>query len=197
MEGDRELCLAAGMNDYLSKPFRLNNLQTVLNRWLPPKGESFAKAESRERVCSSQQGSKKGMLGDTKIPGRKHEGMIGDSSPIDSKVLNNIQVLQRKGGADLLSRVVRVYLDQSSNLLDDLQDAVHGNDPKAIRGRAHSLKSSSANMGAMRLTTLLKEMEEIGRNGETAKAPSLMLEIQKEYKVVRETLESLLKERER
>ena len=171
MAGDSVQCINAGMDDYLSKPFTLQGLRMVLERWLPAGGE-----------VAAQPGGKGG-------PNDVAPGVETVPLPIDGKVLDNIRALQAPGGPDLLSRVIRLYLSGSPKLLGDLREAAVRRDTEALRKASHSLKSSSANLGALTLSSLCKELEIHAREGRVDDAAEAVAGIEAEYGRVKSFLE--------
>jgi CheY-like chemotaxis protein/HPt (histidine-containing phosphotransfer) domain-containing protein len=176
MAGDSDRCLAAGMDDYLSKPFSLQNLRAVLERWLPGADEGAARPAGKFVSVAADP------VGETA------------PSPIDGKALDNIRALQPPGGPDLLSRVIGLYLSGSPKLLRDLREAAQRGDADAIRMAAHTLKSSSANLGAVMLSSLCKEMEARAREGPIGDAAEAVAGIEAEYGKVKVFLEELVVE---
>lgn len=114
-------------------------------------------------------------------------------SLLDPKTLANLRALQRPGGGDVLSQIVQLYLEKIPQLLDLLRDAVTRDDAAAIFRIAHSLKSSSGNVGAMTLVELCKELEVMGRTQSTAEAPATFTAIAAEYAMVQEALAAELR----
>jgi HPt (histidine-containing phosphotransfer) domain-containing protein len=152
------------MNDYLSKPFTQAQLQALLQQWL-----THGRAE--ESVTST--------LPSTPVAAER----ILDPAP-----LNQIRALQRPGAPSLLAKVIGVYLDNSPTLMQRLREAVAQGDAVALREAAHSLKSSSANLGAAPLATLCKELEQRGREQRIEGTAALLAEVQTQYSRVREAL---------
>ncbi len=171
MEGDRDKCLAAGMDDYLSKPFSQEQLAEVLGQWLtkvPARREGFLEVDNHD--------------------GRGSSGAEKEEPWLDSKALDTIRALQRKGKPDLLSRVVRIYLEDSLRLLETLRQAVSQRDAEMVKRHAHTLKSSSANVGAVRLSTLCKDLEKMDLEGASEKGSHILSKIETEYAGVRSAL---------
>jgi CheY-like chemotaxis protein len=102
MQGDREKCIAAGMDDYLTKPFNLEQLSAALHRWLRPRGEPAGNGQ------------------------RPEAGSSPAAAPpsLDRKSLETLRSLQHTGRPDLLERVIRIYLEDSLRLLEELREAV-------------------------------------------------------------------------
>ena len=117
-----------------------------------------------------------------------------EDDPIDRKVLDGIRSLQRPGAASFLDRIIGLYLGSAAGLLAQLRDAVAAGDASAARIAAHTLKSSSANVGAMRLASLCKDMEALGRSGSLDGAAEKTASIDVEFARARRALESCLQE---
>ena len=127
--------------------------------------------------------------------GKQPEGpsVAISSVVIDSKALDTLRALQRPGRPDIVARVVNIYLDSSPQLLRAMQEAVEQGDASALERAAHSLKSSSANIGAMRLAELSKELEAMGRNNTLGVAASLVSSLEGELRGVWDALSVELK----
>ena len=114
-------------------------------------------------------------------------------SLLDPKTLANLRALQRPGGSDVLSQIVHLYLEKAPQLLDLLREAVTRNDAAAIFRLAHSLKSSSGNVGAVTLAELCQELEIMGRAQSTTEAPVTFAAIEAEYAMVQAALAAELR----
>ena len=85
---------------------------------------------------------------------------------LNQTTLDNIRSLQREGAPDILEKIVGLYLENSSSIIIEIQQAVEDRDAKKIRSTSHSLKSSSGNLGADTLADLCKEIEDLGKNNQ-------------------------------
>jgi HPt (histidine-containing phosphotransfer) domain-containing protein len=110
------------------------------------------------------------------------------AAPVDRQALDNIRALQREGTPNILSKAINRYLDYSPQLLQALRQATVQGDAPALQKAAHSLKSSSANLGALALAALCKDLEMMGRANTLENAVPVLCTIEAEYETVRITL---------
>jgi CheY-like chemotaxis protein/HPt (histidine-containing phosphotransfer) domain-containing protein len=163
MDGDREKCLAAGMDDYLTKPLGMKEIQSVLVRWLGEMAQTGSKAE--KQVASLEP--------------------IETPEPVDDAALDKISAL----GPAVLGKVADLYFGSSPKLLDSMRIAAGSRDAESMRIAAHTMKSASANLGALTLADLCKELEMKGRNGAIDGILPFVAEVEEEYDRVKSALE--------
>ncbi len=164
MRSDRQECLAAGMDDYVSKPFTREDLRRVLQKWTTP--ELAAKAE------------------EVAAPERP-----ADAAPsLDESVLDTLRTLDAGGEQGLVTRVVTTYLESSRQLFEAARHAADAGDAEALARAMHTLKSSSAQLGARRLSLLCKDLEARGRAGSLEDADALLSQAGEELERVHEGL---------
>ena len=157
IEGDRERCLAAGMDDYLSKPFSKADLHALLSRWLAAGKPAAADHSAPVPVGHADV---------------REEAV--DADTIDETVLDRLAALQRPGKVGVVEQVVGLYLDDSGRALVTLREALSRHDLAAATQHAHNLKSSSGHVGASGLSTHFAALERAARAGDADRAASLL-----------------------
>ncbi|MET0320186.1 MAG: response regulator, partial [Duganella sp.] len=172
LQGDRESCLAAGMDDYLSKPFTQQALGQTIGRWI-----------TLPRLAPQA---------DDAPPPPAPAAATAPESPINLQALQNIRALSASHGDALVERVLHAWLADTPAHLQALRAAIAGCDADQLRKTAHSLKSSSANVGAMALAQRCKELEQLGRNNTTAGAADLLADMDRSFQAARQALGALL-----
>jgi two-component system sensor histidine kinase/response regulator len=155
MAHDREECLNAGMDDHLSKPFSMQTLQDMLDRWM-------ARAPAHAAAAQSP----------------------APAAVIDRQVLDQLGKVRTNGKPELLTRVINLYLTESPKLMQKLKQAAGAGDAPEIARSAHSLKSSSANVGAKVLSRYCEDLEGSARRADTEEARRIMAKVEKEHRSV-------------
>ena len=168
MDGDRERCLAAGMDDYLSKPFSQQALAKTLSRWDQPQSQ---KRSSPPRT-------------DMEIPAASAPCPAPSSTAgqIDRTAWTTITALQRPGRPNLLHKTIGLYLTSSRTQIDGLRQALQEGNPAAMIVPAHTLKSSSAMLGATGLADLASQLEQACRTNHMEQTERLITLIEAEYR---------------
>ncbi len=108
--------------------------------------------------------------------------------PLDQQPLEELRALQREGVPDMLTRMIDAYMKSAPGTREKLREAVAEEDPDALGQAAHSLKSSSSSLGAVRLADLCLQLEDIGRANSTKDAARILEEVEHEYERVRVAL---------
>ncbi|MCX6925990.1 MAG: response regulator [Verrucomicrobia bacterium] len=182
MEGDREKCLVAGMDDYLSKPVRLEDVRAIVERW----GTIAAKAgPSTSRAADSVAPSLADLPAELSTPTE----LPGDT-PIDMSRLLNFS----DNDLGNLRELVDLYLSQTAKQLEQLRAAVKDESVQEVRRLAHSCAGSSATCGAQRLMLLLRDIERQGFEEQLTSAKELCCQAGVEFDRIRCFLEAYLAE---
>ena len=166
MQGDREKALSVGMDDYVTKPVKPEELAAALERWIPqPDGEAPDPEEATDGVAA---------------PG-------GTTDPLDRSVLAGLREL---GDQELLTELAELFVEDVPPRLEALREAIEGGDAASVGRAAHALKGSSGNMGASGMSTICAELEDAERSGDLQSAPVLLKRLEAEFGRVRTALEA-------
>ena len=163
LEGDRERCLAAGMDDYVSKPFNLEQLR----RALAPAGRGHQLP-----------------AGPSLGPRAERVSAAAAPAALDPRALDQIRALQKPGDSTLVDRIIGVYLESSPALIERLRVGLRDGNAVAVREAAHALKSSSASLGAAALAALAQQLEARGRSGDLSRSAAIGVQLLAEYQRV-------------
>lgn len=115
---------------------------------------------------------------------------MSQNKSIDAEVIENLKSL---GGMELLSELHTVYMNTSTALIKDIHTAVSSQNALLLQEKAHSLKSSSGNMGALALSKLCLQLEKIGQSKNLEQAASIAQELDKEFQQVSLELTAIVK----
>ena len=177
MQGDAERCRAAGMDDYLAKPYSAEALYPVLARWLP--------AERRQPGMASA-----GPRGGEGAGTRRQPPA---AAAIDPAAFDKIRALSPAGGDDLLPQVVTAYLQAAEREFGRLEQGLAVADPSLLGKAAHALKSGSYNVGALQFAACCQAVESAAREGRNGELPALVDELRLAWGPVDAELKDLLK----
>lgn len=152
------------MNDYLSKPVQKEEFQRVLERWAAAPGDPRSDAMEDDAMNENE------------------------DEVLDPEVLESLRELGGEDDPGLFAELVQLFLEDTPVRIKDLDSAVDQSDAHAIELAAHALKSSAANLGAMQLSRLFKQIEAAGRDQDLERAATLVAESNQAYEKVREAL---------
>jgi signal transduction histidine kinase/two-component SAPR family response regulator/HPt (histidine-containing phosphotransfer) domain-containing protein len=158
MQGDREKCIEAGMDDYLAKPIRPKDLRAVIERWSAQIGPS--------------------------APARSAATPAAATPPeAEELVVEMDRLLDLSGGsAESLRELLDLYSKQTTEQLAQLESAIRTNHAEAVRQVAHSCAGASATLGMVRMVPLLRELERQGKTGQLSGAEKLYADLAREFK---------------
>jgi signal transduction histidine kinase/HPt (histidine-containing phosphotransfer) domain-containing protein len=167
MQGDREKCLEAGMDDYLSKPIRPKDVRVVIERWSAQMGPSAPSRPEIPPVPSA--------------PAAPPE--------VEKSLVEMDRLLDLGGGSpESLRELLDLYFKQTTEQLAQLESAIRVNHAEVVRQVAHSCAGASATLGMTRLVPLLRELERQGKSSQLDGADKLCAELTREYKRARDFL---------
>jgi len=173
MTGDKEKCLAAGMDDYLAKPVRPEEVRAVIERW----GPNIIMKKSTDIQSSPAITSHAAGLpaSNTDVPS------------IDMERLNEFS----EGDPQNLRELVELYIKQTTGQVEDLSNAVHDNRVADVRRIAHSCAGASATCGMKRIVPPLRELERQGEEGKLTNAAELYEQVKAEFEAIKTALAPL------
>jgi PAS domain S-box-containing protein len=165
IKGDRERFIAAGMDDYISKPVALNSLIRIIDKWL-----EVARKEKAEDILSPV---------DKEMPALP---VIFDKDGLFERIM---------GDESLARRLIAIFLKDIPKQIDALRDAVNRSEAYDAVLCAHRIKGASANLGGMALYTVAARMEEAGNMGKLHEIVSLMPELEKQLELLSDALQEI------
>ncbi len=169
MQGDRELCVAAGMDDYVAKPIRVEELVAAIER-------SPRRSDAPARGGLAVPGS-----GDGVAPAWSPESPRSDAPVADAIDRSAFDRLAASMGVAFAAELLDTFVEDARDLTATLRRALAGADIDAFRRAAHSLKSTGETVGATRLAALARQLEAQARGGTLDGAGGRLDELVGEY----------------
>jgi CheY-like chemotaxis protein/HPt (histidine-containing phosphotransfer) domain-containing protein len=163
--GAREKCLEAGMDDYISKPIRIGELQAAIERW----------------------GQTKVKHGPPKSQRLAHEAKPSDL--IDPHIIAEYREMPPTEGVSMLRQLIDLFLESAPDRIVLIRASL--NNPAQLAFHAHALKSMGLNMGAWRVVDLTRRLEDVGRSGKLHEAQGLYKELESAFNETRLQLEMI------
>jgi CheY-like chemotaxis protein/nitrogen-specific signal transduction histidine kinase len=176
MQGDREKCLEAGMDDYLAKPVRPEDIRLVIERWGPRVGE----AESAD-----WSGAADGTADETSLAPASAASIANLPPPVDMERLIEFS----DGNPENLRELVDLYLQQTSGQIEQLKTAIDAGAADDVRRLAHSCAGASATCGMSPIVHFLRELERQGHENKLAAAGQLHAQVAAEFRRIRDFLD--------
>lgn len=176
MEGDRARCLKAGMNDYISKPVKVEYLQNLLERW-------------GELVCQTREPSLS-FSPTSSSPGSTPVNYSGDR--VNLEVLRQMRAtLEGEEGSDLVTELIEMFFEDTPKILSKIREGIATSNLSEVELAAHSLKGNSRTMGANFMGELCAKLELKAKNRSLEEAEKFVEELEQEFKLVQQELEGL------
>jgi CheY-like chemotaxis protein/HPt (histidine-containing phosphotransfer) domain-containing protein len=166
LEGDRERCFAAGMDDYISKPVKQEMLSEAIERWTADRTTSDQREDLSEPTPA------------------------GPASVIDPGVIAELRGLQSTTDPDFFNHLIDLFIEETPRRLAAIKEALAKSNAEALAHEAHALMGSSAHLGATRMDALCEILEEQGRAGSINGASAVLSVLEEEFARVRKALEA-------
>jgi PAS domain S-box-containing protein len=173
MQEEREACLAAGMDAYLSKPIDRDELAAALSRFRP-----HAPVQAHEPAAGPQR--------------PEQQGQACSAGALDTRALDRL-VKITGDAAGLLAGLIDTFLEDVPRLLGDAKRGLRSEQAEEVRRAAHTLKSTGATFGATRLSEMSRSLEALAGSGSLAGAANLIPRMEAEYQEVRAALAAVRK----
>ncbi len=179
MKGDKEMCLEAGMNDYIAKPVTFNSLTNIVKKWI-----RNSLASKMNSVYNNEE--------DTELFS-EDENFDNISKSTISFDKNKLKKMF-KNKSDKIKKIYNSFLEETPKEIDELKIAIENKKFEVIVLLAHTIKGSSSNVGAVSLQNISYEMEQAGKEENiallTTKLPILENEFESlKIEIVKEVME--------
>ncbi|HEB28206.1 MAG TPA: response regulator [Porticoccus sp.] len=156
--GDKNKCLEIGMDDYLSKPFKFHQLQELMTKWLAIE-QPFAVLSEEEQTVSEVV-----------------ENENSESEDIDFQVIEGVC-----SDPAVIKQLIKAYFDQAQHILNEIRCAADNDDINKLKFSAHTLKSSSANLGINNVAQICHDLEHWHLEKGNLSIPLLVSRLEQEF----------------
>jgi signal transduction histidine kinase/HPt (histidine-containing phosphotransfer) domain-containing protein len=163
MQGDREKCLGAGMDDYLSKPVRPKDVREMIERW----GATLTEVPMASALAPAAD-------------------QADEADPVDMSRINELT----DGNMDSLRELVDIFFKQTQGQFVQLRTAIKDGHADQVRRVAHSCAGASATLGMVRLVPLVRQLEKLGASGTLTGAGDICENAAREFEFIRQFLKA-------
>ncbi len=186
MQGDREKCIAAGMDDYVSKPVQLAELRRALGKWI---SGSSSNAAGHSLAAHHANVPPPRVEVSSTSPSDGGTVTLSSEPPVDVERL--VEVTQNK--PDKTRRLLTTFLTQADEALQKLLGAIQAGDAKEVKLIAHKLVGAGSSLGMTAVVPMLSQLEQMGEAGQLEGAEEVRKEFESQMERVRQFVDEYLK----
>ncbi|MGK7921328.1 MAG: response regulator, partial [Trichodesmium sp.] len=181
MNGDRELCLETGMDDYISKPVKLQTLQKILVHW----GARIL--QNQNSILAVPQGTSH-LISQSLPPNSTNVSQ--DEQAINWQILTDIrQQLQIQGQPDLVTDLINSFIKDAEEMFVTMKQTIDEFESETLKLTAHSLKGVCGNLGIVSMAKIAAAIEEKAKFGLIAEAEQLLIQLENEFVKIKSLLQ--------
>ena len=175
MRGYREMCLEAGMDDYISKPLMRRDFLAIVDKWIHSTQYLLqTKASEENQVPNDPVANPEA---DTEYDSPSSEDTaLKDEAPMDM----DFMIEEFKGDKESLMEILEDFLSDVKLQMENIRQAMSDGDAKKLKKEAHAVKGGAANMSATALSRAAYELEMVGREGSLQKGHSIFEKLEGE-----------------
>lgn len=173
MQGDKEKCLASGMNDFIAKPVNPVKLLEILKKWLPAGAFNQQLSIDQDQECESQQDEQQ----------LEAEEIVFDYQSMSERLMDD---------EELIKVIADAFLSDMPKQIAQLNVCVDKNDVEQAAAQAHKIKGACSNVGAMALTALAFKIEQAGKAGDINMIKQYLAELDSCFEQLKLTMEEQL-----
>ena len=187
MQGTREQCLTAGMDEYLAKPVKRTSLHRLLRHFFPT-----ASSISDLGDVADDTDAQKLVVLDEETLDEPHTSDATDTDAqklvmLDEETLDELHTLDAPGGFSL-REVMELFIDQSDHFVEEMRQLLADQQGPELRRSAHTFKANGRDLGAQRLAAVCQQIEDCAREGQFEGLDALIDEAEREANAVCDAL---------